>query len=190
MLVRPPLPRRPTAVLRVPPAQPVVDIVVGFDFGTSSTKVVLQTPYKLGARAVAIDFGRLGHFSFSRLLPSALSEQSDGRYSLGAQPDSHRVWRDLEIRLLANGVPFTSPDGPTDYQLARAAAYVGMALREARRVSLSSPPNGTTTVPIGCAGRSTSGSRLRVTTTPLYAIDSRLSRERAAGCHSRPIRRT
>ena len=42
-------------VIGLPKERPT-DLVVGVDFGTSCTKIVIQSPYKLGGRAVAVPF--------------------------------------------------------------------------------------------------------------------------------------
>jgi hypothetical protein len=43
------------------------DLVVGLDFGTSCTKVVIRSPFMYGARAVAIPNGALGRSSPQQL---------------------------------------------------------------------------------------------------------------------------
>ena len=115
----------------------VVDIVVGFDFGTSSSKVVLQTPYKLGARAIAVDFGPLGHAEMPWLLPSSITEHGDGSLTLGHDAGGEVLWRDLKIRLMGNGQPNARPHPLEEEHLARAAAFAGLALRAARRFFLT-----------------------------------------------------
>lgn len=136
MLVRAPLPDDLLQFSTVQAAQQAVDIVVGFDFGTSSSKVVLQTPYKLGSRAIPINFGSFGHPAMPFLLRSAIAEQADGRYSLVLASNACFVHRDLKVRLLGNDSG-AAPVGLEDEHLSRAAAYVGLALREARRCFLN-----------------------------------------------------
>ena len=114
------------------PSRHPVDLVVGFDFGTSCTKVVIQSPTKLRGRAVAVDFEELGHFSSHRLLPTVITEASSGEVHLGAGTDRPgQVRNDLKIRLLEQEVP-ASPEELEGYT-ARAAAHVGLALRRARQ---------------------------------------------------------
>ena len=48
------------------------DIVIGFDFGTSCTKVILRSPYHYGGRAFAVPFAEAAHNSSPHLLPSVL----------------------------------------------------------------------------------------------------------------------
>ena len=60
----------------------VCDVVVGFDFGTSCSKVVLRTPLYYDARAFATPFEKAGHQSCRYLLPSVLWIGDDGRLSL------------------------------------------------------------------------------------------------------------
>ncbi len=112
---------------------PPTDLVVGFDFGTSSSKVVLQSPYKLESRAVAVDFVDLGHPSFSHLLPSVLVADSNGLLALRRHDRAREIRHDLKVRLLANSETNQVETEELQDDIARAAAYVGLALREVRR---------------------------------------------------------
>lgn len=132
IILRAPLPDDLLQYSSSPPAKPLVPIVVGFDFGTSSSKVVLQTPYKLTARAIPVNFGSFGHPMLPFLLPSAITEQPDGRYALGLASNGSPVYHDLKVRLLASSSPIRSV-GSEDEHLSRAGAYVALALRESRR---------------------------------------------------------
>lgn len=58
------------------------DVVVGFDFGTSCSKVVVRTPYEHGGRAYAVPFSIEGHKSCNSLLPSVVWLDEQGRASL------------------------------------------------------------------------------------------------------------
>lgn len=48
------------------------ELIIGLDFGTSSTKVVIQAPDFSGGHSFAVDFGHLAHPSMSNLLPTKL----------------------------------------------------------------------------------------------------------------------
>jgi len=130
MLVRAPLPDDLLQFSGSQPAQPVVEVVVGFDFGTSSSKVVLQTPYKMSSRAVPVAFGPLGHPMLRFLLRSVIAERPDGRYSLEFPADGCPVHRDLKVRLLATNST-SDADRREDEHLARADDdYVNTAARQ------------------------------------------------------------
>ena len=100
------------------------DLVVGLDFGTVCTKVVIRSPFAFRARATAVQFpggDRRGRY----LLPTILQE-AHGRLDLGEPTavGSH-VRGDLKVSLM---------DGPSSVDArARAAAYLGLVLRSARQ---------------------------------------------------------
>ncbi len=106
------------------------DIVVGFDFGTSSAKVAIQSPYKLGGRTVFVDFCGAGHASSPYLLPAALYRDLHGKLSLARPSGRAKQRAHLKLSLLDGGS--TESDG-----MAWAAAFCGLALREARRFFLT-----------------------------------------------------
>src|ERR1700728_4370203 len=78
------------------------DIVIGLDFGTSSTKVVIQDPETRDAWAVP--FEGSGLLENSYLLPSRISIDKDGFGSFG---DDKSI-AELKIRLM------TAPDEPIE----------------------------------------------------------------------------
>lgn len=107
------------------------DIVIGLDFGTSCCKVALQSPYKLEGRVVFGEFGELAHPVSEFYLPSTLYEGADGRLGLLETGSTRAVHRHLKIGLLGD-------HAQTQFEATiRAAAYLGLVLREVRRFFLS-----------------------------------------------------
>ena len=99
-----------------------IDLVIGLDFGTLSTRVVVRSPFVAGGRAVPVRWrvrpGLPPHF-----LPAALHESSNGEFAL--TPD----WNELQDGNLKVDLMDRPDDSVTR---ARAAAYLGLTLREAR----------------------------------------------------------
>jgi hypothetical protein len=81
----------------------------------------------LGGRIIAVDFGSLARHGY--LLPTALHQADTGRFSLSSISRARNSRSDLKVRLMRAEA---SPDDE-----AWAAAYVGLALREARLFFLS-----------------------------------------------------
>ena len=114
------------------PTGAITDVVVGFDFGTSSAKIAIQTPYALGGRTVIVDFGSVGHDSHAfasrhrapRQFEPLASCRSEGTVGASSAPKLPLLG---EIR---NG------QAPDKGSTAGAVAFVALALREARRVFL------------------------------------------------------
>lgn len=113
-------------------------LVVGLDFGTSATKVVIQAPDLPGSPSYPVDFGSLAHSSSPFLLPTKLWPKDD-KFSLSPQPKADPV-SDIKTALFAelldNSVEnsrnrSTSRDR-TDRE-AIAAIYLALALRYSRR---------------------------------------------------------
>src|SRR4051812_38335642 len=88
-----------TTQFDVPTGRDVCDVVVGFDFGTSCSKVILRTPFHNGGRAFAVPFGEAGHDSCRYLLPSVLWVGPNGRISL-TRIDGGRLLRDVKFHLM------------------------------------------------------------------------------------------
>src|SRR5688500_16454108 len=49
-----------------------IDLVIGFDFGTSTSKVVIQAPDLQGSPARAVNFGNLSLQEFPYLIPTSI----------------------------------------------------------------------------------------------------------------------
>src|SRR6266699_2852410 len=77
------------------------DVVVGFDFGTSCSKVVLRTPFHNNGRAFATPFAGVGHKSCPYLLPSVVWVDAKGRMSL-APIKGGLLLRDIKYHLMRN----------------------------------------------------------------------------------------
>jgi hypothetical protein len=108
---------------------------VGFDFGTSCSKVVLRTPLYNNARAFAVPFETVGHESCRYLLPSVLWIGNDDRISL-ARIEGGLLLRDIKYHLMFNKpVPAVNgpPDGAFHDAKTVAVGFLALALREARR---------------------------------------------------------
>lgn len=108
------------------------DIVIGFDFGTSCSKVALQSPYKLGGRTMIVDFGQFGYRSCPCLLPATLFVDGLGYATLDAGCEGARPERHLKVGVLHGHSTRRRQPEPVSTDMALAAAYVGLALREVR----------------------------------------------------------
>ena len=82
-----------------------LDVVIGLDFGTSSTKVVVHAPTYTGSPAFAIPFEKFAHTSLEYLLPTILAISDDGKFTLSSD-NSSAVLTDIKISLS------DSPNGP------------------------------------------------------------------------------
>lgn len=109
------------------------DVVIGFDFGTSCTKVVVRTP-TVGDRAFAVPFDEAAHSSCQHLLPTVLWVSKDGGVSL-SETDGAVLLRDIKYHMIENK-PMTGAllgVGSEEYDpWVCATAFVAMALREVR----------------------------------------------------------
>lgn len=77
----------------------LLDVVIGLDFGTSSTKVVIHAPNYAGNPAFAIPFGPFAHESLVYLLPTRLAVNSNDSCSLSPEAGS-AVLTDIKINLM------------------------------------------------------------------------------------------
>lgn len=113
----------------------VTPIVIGVDFGTSCTKVVCQSPYKLAGRAVVVPFEKAGHPSCCYFLPTRVGMTADDHLLLTPPAQATTVFRHLKVGILdqfpdggqRRAVDFT--EDPSVY----AAGYLALTLRETRR---------------------------------------------------------
>lgn len=104
------------------------ELVIGFDFGTSATKVIVQAPDLPGSPAYAVDFGALGHAAMPMLLPTQLWTNPQGSCSLKRIPGG-REFRDIKVALFANEAR-PKREGPSAEAVA--TAYLAHVLRRAR----------------------------------------------------------
>ncbi len=111
----------------------VLDVVIGLDFGTSSTKVAVRTPFMAGGRTVAIPFGDLAHPSCEYLLPTRLWCGPNGELGLKESVGA-RSWTNLKIRLLDLSSADDEIPGNDELEaVALSAGYLGLVLRRARQ---------------------------------------------------------
>lgn len=108
-----------------------VDAVVGLDFGTSRTKVVIRLPYFRGEHAVAVDFAELGESGKTHLLPTRVYEGPGGIFCLQSAKVEPTVTL-AEITELKEGL-FTASDRDIENAEVVAAAYLALVLVQARR---------------------------------------------------------
>lgn len=113
------------------------ELVIGFDFGTSCSKVAVQSPYKLGGRVSFAEFGDIAHPSCRWLLPVVLYADSGGRLSLRPPTGARGEARHLKVELLEGSDNTGLAERRQERAMAAAAAYVGLALREVRRAFLT-----------------------------------------------------
>lgn len=109
------------------------DVVVGFDFGTSCSKIVVRTPYEHGDRAYVVPFSTEGHKSCNSLLPSVVWLDEQGRASLVGRGPIRL--RDIKFHLMqGKPVPMwgEKPGDPVDSRVA-AVAFLALALQQTRR---------------------------------------------------------
>lgn len=106
----------------------VIDLVLGLDFGTSCTKAVVRSPFALRARAAAVRWPS-GNAEGPYLLPTVLYETSSG-YELKPRDATRETHTRLKVALMDD-------PGSRDARV-RAAVYLGLALRSARRWFLDS----------------------------------------------------
>lgn len=111
-----------------------LDIFAGFDFGTSSTKIVVRIPNWPSSPGFAVPFGDLAHSSLEYLLPTRLAIRKDGQCFLQAEKGAS-IFTDIKVGLMReHHENIESVSGPPRSVSAEtvAAAYVALALRYVR----------------------------------------------------------
>lgn len=105
------------------------DIVIGFDFGTSCTKVIIQDAVL--KKAYAVRFNGLECAGNPYLLPTAIVVDQDGNLSL----DQEGVMIDaLKMNFIQQpDKPIKSPNGLILTAAEATSAYIGLVLREIRK---------------------------------------------------------
>lgn len=99
------------------------DVVLGLDFGTAATKVVVRTPYIAGGRCVAVAFRRDSRPLGRYLLPTLVHEDVDHRFTLAAVPGASAS-SGLKIDLMRDPASREARIGAT--------AFLTLAMQEAR----------------------------------------------------------
>ncbi len=113
-----------------PTRRETTDLIIGLDFGTAATKVVVRSPYLRGQRSRAISFEQLGHKSSPYLLPTRLRVAHDGSIHLGGNLPG--VWQtNLKVALLDREKSQNGAKENSD-PLSMASAYLALVMREAR----------------------------------------------------------
>lgn len=110
---------------------PVRYITIGFDLGTSCTKIVVRDPFGLDSPSYLVDFEEYGDPSIRYLLPSRLYLDKDGRARLGERQAESSI-SEIKVRLMHHaGEPV--PGHPDARPRDLAALYVACGLRYTRR---------------------------------------------------------
>ena len=123
---------------RANPGRPT-DIVIGLDFGTSCSKVVMQSPYTLGGRAIAVPFGEMSHSSTPYLIPTQVFVDKSDSVRL-IPTDGATAIRHLKVGILDRliGGENGSADEFAKDLVACTIGYLALVLREARGWFLTS----------------------------------------------------
>jgi hypothetical protein len=111
------------------------DLVIGLDFGTSSTKVVIQAPDLPGQPSYAVKFGKLSDENTPYLLPTKLWVSDDGFCSL-KEFDGSKVVDDIKLELFSKDENLKSSRGPGQQELCPqevATCYLALTLWASRR---------------------------------------------------------
>lgn len=104
------------------------DIVIGFDFGTSCTKVIIQDGVL--KKAYAVPFNGVGCAGNPYLLPTAIAVDYDGNLILG---QGGELFDALKIKFLQNPDQSIGPfNGVTLTAAEATSAYIGLVLRKIR----------------------------------------------------------
>ncbi len=117
-----------------PPHRKNAYLVIGLDFGTSCSKVVIRSPFMFEARALAVPFGPLGHASSQYLLPTRLCHDlRNDRLSLSGNDESECLI-EMKMRMMKH---------PENVQLvAFGAAYLAHVIRLSREWFLKTQRDG------------------------------------------------
>lgn len=119
------------------------ELVIGLDFGTSASKLVIQAPDLPGHPAYAMDFGEFSSKSMPYILPARLWVGSNGKCALGPRKGA-RLVNDIKLELFSKEEYLNSNRGPTQQELhpeATAVVYLALLLRYARRRFLETKRN-------------------------------------------------
>ena len=112
--------------------KPTCDVVIGFDFGTSCSKVIIRTPYHHGGRACAVPFDEAAHKSSKYFLPSVLKRSENGQLTF-SNGNSGCLYRDIKFHLMKSEFvrPLNEKHDSLDAKILT-AAFLALGLRQAR----------------------------------------------------------
>lgn len=106
---------------------PAAEIGIGIDFGTSSTKVVLQD---VGRRDKwALPYQVRGKKSYEYLFPTQLTVSNQGEFSFDGEGE---VFRDIKLRFIGLFTEVDDPKGALDPEIL-VVGYLALILRKASR---------------------------------------------------------
>lgn len=114
-------PPAPSRVVGKTEPRIVTDAIMGIDFGTSSSKIVVRTPFIAGGRALAVPLISSPEAGRRYLVPTVLAEGRDGALVLPDGQGNGATLSRLKVDLMSD------PNNP-DVQ-ARAAAYIALLVR-------------------------------------------------------------
>lgn len=117
-----------------------LDVIIGLDFGTSSTKVIIHVPRFTGNPAYAVPFGPFAHSSLEYLLPTRLYVGDNGSCQLGkGEGDWSAVTGLKNALMVGSGKEVETVQGPKRHvrALTAATAYLALVIRYARSWFLS-----------------------------------------------------
>lgn len=101
------------------------DVIIGLDFGTACTKVVVRTPDHFGNACFLVPFGTFGHPTNEHLLPTHLT-LSNNHYTLSTAGEA-ADYSDLKMRLIESLSSFGE-----DEAIDNAIAYLALVFRYVR----------------------------------------------------------
>ena len=105
-----------------------IDLVIGLDFGTSSTKVAVRTPFFANARTVVVALRPAKSGLARYLLPTSVSVLQDGTLELEATAEVTSTHADLKLRVMEACHTNSAPREADDFALA--AGYMALVLRK------------------------------------------------------------
>lgn len=111
------------------------ELVIGLDFGTSSSKVVIQAPDLPGCPSYAIDFGRFSSNSIPYLLPTRLWVSPSSGICTLTSCDNGMMVNNIKLELFSKDKSMYSNFGPIRQKLPSeevAICYLALLLRFSR----------------------------------------------------------
>ena len=109
------------------------ELIIGLDFGTSASKVVIQAPDLPGQPSYAVDFGQF-HKSMPHILPTRLWMDSKGTFSITPKSGAQLI-NNIKLDLFLRDERLGSMHSPIRQQLPPeeiAAIYLALLLRFSR----------------------------------------------------------